>query len=243
MFGHVCNPDAQVAASLVNVELAKFEHGTHTRRSRIEIREKYEILQKPVKVSVVKHQLLYVIDGVGLCLYCLVLFHKGKQLVFSVLLQNLLHSFDTETFHLTACLGTDPGSISIELAENGIPFFLIDSLLVFRGEVQCQCEELVECRLPGRVDSTERKNSVLSRLCYRTGSDRVNVSYSHIDRFCHGLVERQKSASCEKVRYLVFYGIAGLVCRCGIVTERQNLCIGLVLPLGVLGASIVEFLD
>ena len=64
MFGHVCNPDAQVAASLVNVELAELEHGTYTRRSRIEIREKHEILQEPVKVSVVEHQLLYIVDGV-----------------------------------------------------------------------------------------------------------------------------------------------------------------------------------
>ena len=66
MFAHVRNTDAQIAAPLVNIQLAQLEHCPDAWSTGIEIREQDKILQKPVEIPVIVHQFLDVVDGTGL---------------------------------------------------------------------------------------------------------------------------------------------------------------------------------
>ena len=243
MFGHIRNPDAQVAAPLVNVKLTEFKHCPYPRSTRIEISEQHEILQETIKIAIITHQFFHVIDGIRFRLHCHITSHKLQQVSMIIIGQDNTDSVNSERLHLAAFLVRKPSSVSIELGSHRIPFSSCNTISAVKFRSEHERMDPVERSLPCRIDRIERQQTGRGRLGKRTIRHRSDIRHGNTYRLSDYRVESQEPATHEIIGNLVFQCIKSSISSAGIVTIRKHRLISLVLPRRIIGTRGIKLIQ
>ena len=255
---HVGDLDTEVAAALVDVELAHLEDAAGAVRTTVEIRKDHVVAKEFREVAVAEQELLDFVNRSGLLLKGLVSLYQREQLGLSVGLQQGLDLLDAESLDGLSLLLAQPGAVGTELREDRRPLGFRDAFRLRKVHVEDESLERGESRLPSRVDGVERQHSVLGRTGQRVGGDLLGLRSEvlladgahlvsrDVHSRGHGVVETDQLAAHEVVGDLVLDGLAGGEGRGGVVPVREH--VGLVglggsLPGGVVGEGRVEGLD
>ena len=119
--GHVADPDAEVAAALVNEQPSGLEYRPAA-VAGIEVREYHIVPEKMPEITVEIHEFLHLVDGVGLLLERPVLLHEIEQILPAVSPEYRVHPLRTKRLRFASLLGGEPGGISGEARSERVPF-------------------------------------------------------------------------------------------------------------------------
>ena len=145
LFAHIAHLDAEVQATLVNIELAALEDSQFCNVASIEIAERHVVLQQLVEVAQQVQEL-------------------ADQLDVGVLFGGLL----VEALHLGALVVGQTGHVGVQLGADGTPLGLVDGVGFRIIDAESQRFGLVESSLPSGIDArTERQTALLHRTCQR----------------------------------------------------------------------------
>ena len=240
--------DAELGATLVDVQLTGLEHGDAV--GVVEIGQDHVVVQEAVEVFIQAQHLVHFFDGEGVGFLGLVLFHEGEEFGLLVFLEDGLDGVEAQGFHFPTLLGLEVGAVGGELGQQGGPIGLGDGLFADAGEGG----HGVHGCLPGGVHSLEVQHALghgfgqglEGDLVGRGGEvafDGGNLLHTHVHGAGEGGFEADELAAHEVIGHFIFYGIDGGEGFGGLVPEGEDFLGGGLLPFGVVCAGGVEGFD
>ena len=259
MLAHVGDPDAEVAAALVDVERSRLENRLVAGLVLIiEVGECHIIVQESKQVTVIVDELVDLLDALCIVLFGVVLLHEGEEFVLPAVGDDIRKIRKVNAFHLRAFLVGEPLVVCAKFCSDGVPFRFCNRLFSSKVNVQNKRLQRLELAFPRGIHRlVERKFCLSVDSCKRISlyfGDCVsevflrNLRKAVLGDFERGSgvgIQRSELAADEIVCDLILDGVICVACSGGAVAVGYQGCVVYreVFPSGEVGGFGVKFLN